>query len=450
MFDFKCSTKYILSLKECLEIDWNYLTSQLKDVEDQLKEVSILVAFKGNMSFQGKYFEISKEELLQRFEGFADHEIALSENWIKKSIGLLSYTFLKQTGCDDIVVPVVLVLGLPNTTSFDRWNCDYGDNPGMHANIRETCCELLALCHLFLLQVDYEFNPATGAFVHLFRIDEKQFSSNLTTLLNWSPFSSEAELLKQFDDVGLQHHGTKIIVFNLWYNDDGIMELDFKTDAEDIMIAGGQKKVQKASIEAELTQRSVANRYQYSLRVYSSILYLKLPQHFKILLRGLVVEPHYIIKDIMDLYCHLVGYKNRRFPSSCTKTVLELPPADSSGALEPLKLKKGIAAVGKSPATQSLVSWNTTSFPPGLAQKRKRDILNSPEHVTVVKQAQSVEALLQENRRLHEKCLEYEETERQLSVKVQKLRNQLRDVEGLNEKLLAELRLIGGFKMEKP
>ncbi|KAI0492845.1 hypothetical protein KFK09_027121 [Dendrobium nobile] len=71
-----------------------------------------------------------------------------------RSIGLLSYTFLRQTGCDDIVVPVV----------------------------------------------DYEFNSATGAWVHLLRINEKNFSSNLNTLLKWSPFDTEVELLKQANE----------------------------------------------------------------------------------------------------------------------------------------------------------------------------------------------------------------------------------------------------------
>lgn len=35
-------------------------------------------------------------------------------------------------------------------------------------------------------------------------------------------------LNEQFDDIG--HHGTKVIVFNLWLNDDGEMELDFESD----------------------------------------------------------------------------------------------------------------------------------------------------------------------------------------------------------------------------
>ena len=27
-------------------------------------------------------------------------------------------------------------------------------------------------------------------------------------------------------------HGTKVVVFNLWFNDDGDLELDFDSDAE--------------------------------------------------------------------------------------------------------------------------------------------------------------------------------------------------------------------------
>ena len=38
------------------------------------------------------------------------------------------------------------------------------------------------------------------------------------------------ELNEQFNDIG--PHGSKIIIFNLWFNDDGNMELDFETDPE--------------------------------------------------------------------------------------------------------------------------------------------------------------------------------------------------------------------------
>ena len=34
----------------------------------------------------------------------------------------------------------------------------------------------------------------------------------------------------QFQDVG--SHGTKVVVYNLWMNDDGLLELDFDDDDE--------------------------------------------------------------------------------------------------------------------------------------------------------------------------------------------------------------------------
>jgi len=53
----------------------------------------------------------------------------------------------------------------------------------------------------------------------------------MDTIKRWSLYVTETELLKQFEDIG--PHGTKVIVYNLWLNDDGILELDFDTDKED-------------------------------------------------------------------------------------------------------------------------------------------------------------------------------------------------------------------------
>nr|CAB3473301.1 unnamed protein product [Digitaria exilis] len=141
-------------------------------------------------------------------------------NWVPtRSIGLLSYTFLMETGCDDVLVPTV----------------------------------------------DYQYDVTTASYVQMLRHDQKLFSSNLGILLKWSPFASEAELLKQFDDMG--EHGTKIIVFNLWFNDDGDMELDFNSDEKDILITGAHKKVKTNKPEKIATQNYVSSRLRYSLRV---------------------------------------------------------------------------------------------------------------------------------------------------------------------------------------
>jgi hypothetical protein len=109
---------------------------------------------------------------------------------LTRSVGLLSYTFLMITRCNDIFVPAV----------------------------------------------DYEFDASSSTFKRIMNRDEKHFSSNLSTLLRWSPFSTEGELLNQFSD--MECHGTKIIVFNLWLNDALEIELDFMTDEQDTIISG--------------------------------------------------------------------------------------------------------------------------------------------------------------------------------------------------------------------
>lgn len=179
-------------------------------------------------------------------------------NWVPtRSIGLLSYTFLMETGCDDVLVPTV----------------------------------------------DYQYDLTTTSYVQMLRHDQKLFSSNLAILLKWSPFSTEAELLKQFDDMG--DHGTKIIVFNLWFNDDGDMELDFNSDKKDILITGAHKKVKTNSLDKIAAQNYVSTRLRYSLRAYASILYLHVPDTFRIILRGCDVEPHNVVNDLMYRECVL-------------------------------------------------------------------------------------------------------------------------------------------------
>ncbi|XP_021832733.1 protein MICRORCHIDIA 6 isoform X2 [Prunus avium] len=167
---------------------------------------------------------------------------------LTQSIGLLSYTFLARTGHDRIVVPMV----------------------------------------------DYEFNTSTETLEIMHGTEH--FMSNLSMLLQWSPYSTEADLLKQFNDIGA--HGTKVIIYNLWFSDDGNVELDFDTDSEDIRISGDSKKVNATSKWKTVNEEHIANRFHYSLRVYLSILYLRIPETFQIVLRGRVVEHHNIANDL--------------------------------------------------------------------------------------------------------------------------------------------------------
>ncbi|KAK7822206.1 protein microrchidia 6 [Quercus suber] len=167
-----------------------------------------------------------------------------------QSVGLLSYTFLTQMGYDRIVVPMVT----------------------------------------------YEFNSSSGTFGPVISRGKEYFSSNLSMLLQWSPYSTEEELLKQFDDIG--HHGTKIVVYNLWLNEEGYLELDFDSDTEDIRINGDPKLFQAGDHVKPICDQHIANLYRYSLRAYLSILYMRLPSCFRIILRGQVVEHQSIPSDL--------------------------------------------------------------------------------------------------------------------------------------------------------
>ncbi|KAK7301547.1 hypothetical protein RJT34_12413 [Clitoria ternatea] len=167
---------------------------------------------------------------------------------LTQSIGLLSYTYLTRTQLDRIVVPMV----------------------------------------------NYEYNTSTGSLEIL--NGKEHFMSNLSLLMRWSPYSSETDLLKQFDNIG--SHGTKVIIYNLWCNDDGNLELDFDTDPKDIRIAGDIKKIDTVPAWKSVNEQHIANRLRYSLHVYLSILYLRVPESFQMILRGEVVTPHNIADDL--------------------------------------------------------------------------------------------------------------------------------------------------------
>ncbi|CAI0392944.1 unnamed protein product [Linum tenue] len=150
-----------------------------------------------------------------------------------QSVGLLSYTFLRRTSQDDVVVPMI---------DFD---------------ISGHWAEPI----IFSSQDDW--------------------SSNLKTILEWSPFTCKEELLEQpivmtftylpnlllghqFEGIG--RHGTKILIYNLWLNDEGVYELSFDDDDE----------------------------------AYASVLYLRKFTNFKIILRGKPVEQYHIAKHLLS------------------------------------------------------------------------------------------------------------------------------------------------------
>ncbi|KAK4711808.1 hypothetical protein R3W88_006321 [Solanum pinnatisectum] len=167
-----------------------------------------------------------------------------------QSVGLLSYTFLRRTGQDDVIVPMI----------------------------------------------DYDISDHWAEAIVYGSQDD--WSTNLKTILEWSPFATKMDLLQQFDDI--KSHGTKIIVFNLWLNDEGIYELNFDDDDEDITLRdeanlGNTSKTNKRGREL---QSHISYRLRYSLRAYASILYLKKFTNFSIILRGKHVEQYNILDEL--------------------------------------------------------------------------------------------------------------------------------------------------------
>ncbi|XP_066331517.1 protein MICRORCHIDIA 7-like isoform X1 [Miscanthus floridulus] len=165
-----------------------------------------------------------------------------------QSVGMLSYTFLRSTNKEDIIVPMI----------------DYEKEKEWKRKARTTLTD---------------------------------WCMSLETIIQWSPYSTEAELIQEFGSIGEQ--GTRIIIYNLWEDDEGELELDFDADANDIQIRGvnrDQNKIQKAN---QFPNSKHFFTYRHSLRSYASILYLLLPENFEMILRGKKIEHHNIINDLM-------------------------------------------------------------------------------------------------------------------------------------------------------
>ncbi|CAH2070465.1 unnamed protein product [Thlaspi arvense] len=169
---------------------------------------------------------------------------------VTQTIGLLSYTFLKSTGKEDIVVPML---------DYERRGS--------------------------------EWSP-------IIRSSGSDWLKNVETVVQWSPFSTEEDLLSQFNL--MKDHGTRIIIYNLWEDDEGMLELDFDTDPFDIQLRGVNRDEKSIESAAKYPNSRHFLTYKHSLRSYVSILYLRVPPQFRIILRGKDVEHHSIVNDMMQ------------------------------------------------------------------------------------------------------------------------------------------------------
>ncbi|XP_059437585.1 protein MICRORCHIDIA 2-like [Corylus avellana] len=175
---------------------------------------------------------------------------ATSASRATQSVGLLSYTFLRKTGQDDVIVPMI---------DFDI--SGHWAEPIIYSS-------------------------------------QDDWSADLKVILEWSPFSSKEELMLQFEDIG--PHGTKILIYNLWLNDEGIYELSFDDDDEDIRLRdeANNGSLTKLSKKVAELQSHISYRIRYSLRAYVSILYLRKFTNFSILLRGKPVQQLNIAEEL--------------------------------------------------------------------------------------------------------------------------------------------------------
>ncbi|CAL8993629.1 unnamed protein product [Prunus brigantina] len=186
-----------------------------------------------------------------------------------QTIGMLSYSFLRDTGKEDIVVPMV----------------------------------------------DYE--KRGQGWNRMVRGSLDDWERNLATIVQWSPYLSEEVLLQQF--MLFKEHGTRIVIYNLWEDDEGQLELDFDTDPHDIQIRGVNRDEKKIHMAKQYPNSRHFLTYRHSLRSYASILYLKLPYNFRIILRGKDVEHHNIVNDMM--LTKEVTYRPLHLPEGIPKDV---------------------------------------------------------------------------------------------------------------------------------
>ncbi|XP_004298543.1 PREDICTED: uncharacterized protein LOC101292116 [Fragaria vesca subsp. vesca] len=166
-----------------------------------------------------------------------------------QSIGLLSYTFLRSTGKEDTVVPML---------DYEKQGTDW------HRIRRSSLSD---------------------------------WNKNVETILQWSPFSTEEDLDHQF--CMIKNQGTRVIIYNLWEDDEGQLELDFDVDRYDIQIRGVNRDEKNIQMAKQYPNSRHFLTYRHSLRSYAAILYLRLPIDFRIILRGKDVEHHNIVNDMM-------------------------------------------------------------------------------------------------------------------------------------------------------
>ncbi|XP_060732001.1 MORC family CW-type zinc finger protein 3-like isoform X2 [Tachysurus vachellii] len=161
-------------------------------------------------------------------------------------VGLLSQTYLERTGAQNVIVPIVTFTTAGETVGGPR-----------------------------------------------------KYEECLHDILTYSLFSTKEELLTEFNTINgpycTNSTGTRIIIWNLRKMSSGELEFDFLTDRYDIRLPVDVNEGRKVPNKGPESQISPSES-EYSLRAYSSILYLKPKMH--IIIRGQKVKTQLISKSL--------------------------------------------------------------------------------------------------------------------------------------------------------
>uniref|UniRef100_A0A2K5IX80 CW-type domain-containing protein n=1 Tax=Colobus angolensis palliatus TaxID=336983 RepID=A0A2K5IX80_COLAP len=118
-------------------------------------------------------------------------------------------------------------------------------------------------------------------------------SGNGESILNYSIFNSENDLLAQFDAIPGKK-GTRVLIWNIRRNKNGKSELDFDTDQYDILVSDfDTEEKMTGGVTSELPET------EYSLRAFCGILYMK--PRMKIFLRQKKVTTQMIAKSLANV-----------------------------------------------------------------------------------------------------------------------------------------------------
>ncbi|CAM6039295.1 unnamed protein product [Sphagnum compactum] len=149
-----------------------------------------------------------------------------------------------------------------------------------------------------IIQVDYEVGQEVWK---LFRTSSSDWTHNLNTILHWS-----SSLFEEIYLTEMKQQGTGIMVlYNLWEDDPGQLELDFDADQYDSQIRGANLDEKTIMLALHypnsmhyLTYHTLYGGKEFLWFLsYVAILYLQLPPDFKIILQGHEVQHHRLVDD---------------------------------------------------------------------------------------------------------------------------------------------------------